>query len=231
MTRAHAIIIAVGLVFGMVVTCPFGVAVIGGPPRTTATVTTSSPAVTYESYLLLWLDDYQQPHPVVEAVWIAQAPSNGSAIELIGLPPEPFRDQFSPALSGVPLLSIQPYLRGQLAGNLILDRSDLKELTDRLGGVYHMGQETNGEALLSYILSADPSRPDDLLIRQGAAMQSLLAQFAAQYVTLDFGNLLETPSLYTVETSKLRGLIQRYQPFTTESVRIRLALAASPLAP
>jgi len=177
-------------------------------------------SVAYETYLMLGLDEFSSQQPKVEAVWLVIVPLNYSTVELIGLHPEPFRDQYSPALGGLPLLTIQPHLRGPLAGTVIFDRDDLVELADRLGGVTLLGAYTDGPGLLNFITAADPNNPDDLLLRQSAVMQSLVAQGAISGVKIDLTALLQVPSQSSVEQGKQFDLIRHYYPLNTEAIRI-----------
>ncbi len=177
-------------------------------------------SISYETYLMLGLDEFSNQQPKVEAVWLVTVPLNDSTVELIGLHPEPFRDQYSPALGGLPLLTIQPHLRGPLAGTVIFDRDDLVELADRLGGVTLLGAHTDGAGLLNFIAAADPNNPDDLLLRQSAVMQSLVAQGAISGVKVDLTALIQVPSRSNVEREKEFDLIRRYYPLNTEAVRI-----------
>ncbi|MBM4422768.1 MAG: hypothetical protein FJ030_05180 [Chloroflexi bacterium] len=202
-----------------------------------ASAPTSAPpaasVITHETFLLLGLDDFLNPQPQVEAVWLAIVPSDGSAVELVGLDPKPFAGQYSPALKSLPLMMLQPYLRGTLSGTAILDRAGLIELAERLGGGYLMGRTTNGAGLLDYIDSADPNRPDDLLVRQAAVVQSLLAQGAIVGVNFDLPALAQTPSHCSINEERIMELIMRYYPLKAEFVRVRLAsnMTASNAAP
>jgi hypothetical protein len=184
----------------------------------------SSGAASYESYALLLMDDYDRPQPIVEAVWLAHVPSDNSAIDLSGLPPAPFRDQFSPALNGVPLLTLQPYLRGRLVGTIVFDHQDVIELVERLGGAHVLGLQMDGEALLAYMDSPGASQAPDRLMRQAAVIQSLLAEMAALDSQLDLAGLIQTPSYSSVEQNKLYELVLHYYPVRTDLVRVNPAM-------
>ena len=188
---------------------------------------TVRPAVqplTYADYLVLGIDALSAPQPKVEAVWLASVPSDHSLVKLLGLPPAPFRDQYSPS-TGLPLLLLQPYLSGSLAGSVVFDRADIVELTERLGGVWLLGQEMDGAAVLNFIDSADPNQPNDLLVRQGAMMQSFVARAAAYGVQLNLRGLLKVPSQRSVSGDEFFELVSHYRyPLRTGVVRIRLAI-------
>lgn len=174
----------------------------------------------YESYALILVDGYDSPQPRVEAVWLAHVPSDYSTIELLGLPPAQFRDQFSRAVNGIPLLTLQPFLRGRLVGTITFDREDIVELVERIGGVFMLGQRMSGAEMLTYIDSAEPSRPGDLLVRQAAVVQSLLAEMAARGSQLDLARLMQTPSYCGIEQNKLYELVQHYYPVRTDMIQV-----------
>ncbi len=182
----------------------------------------------YETYALILVDEYNNPQPLVEAVWLAQVPSDFSTLDLVGLPSAPFRDQFSHALNGVPLLTLQPYLRGQLIGTITFDREDVKELVERTGSTHMLGQKMDGAELLNYLDRAEPDRTDDRLIRQAAVIQSVLAEMAAQESRLDLAGLMQTPSQCTVDQNKLYELVAHYYPIRTDLITVRPDLEAGP---
>lgn len=227
--RLSIAVLMICFVAGIVISKPFFASwrdSLGGKPLLETPFV--SPTLAHRTYLVLGLDDFTAQQPQVEAAWLAIVPSDYSAVELVGLPPAPLRDQYSPALGGVPLLSIQPYARGSLVGVVILDRSDLIELADRLGGVSLMGNHVDGAGLLAYVGAADPNQPDDLLIRQSAVIQSLVAQGALAGVKIDLAGLIESPSYRSFEDDELYEIIRHYYPLTTEAVRIRPLIGDAP---
>jgi len=197
-------------------------------PKPTASAKRSS---IYETFSVIWLDDVSSPGPIIDGLWLAYVPTDYAEIELVGLPPAEYREQFSSILKGEPQLLLLPHLRGPLVGSVILDRNDIRELTHAIGGVYLMGQKMDGEGLLNYLASADVTQPDDVLIRQGAVIQSLLAQIAVQGMQIDLARLLDVPSLYTLEKTRLDELVNRYYPLSTEAVRVHPLVGSTATTP
>jgi len=186
----------------------------------------STPA--FEAYAFILVDDYGAAQPRVEAVWLTHVSSDYSTADLAGLPPTQFRDQFSRALNGVPLLTLQPYLRGRLFGTVTLDRDDVKELVERIGGAYVFGQKMDGAGLLAYMDAAEPAQVGDLLMRQAAVIQSLLAQMAAAGSQLDLAGLIQTPSYCSIEQNKLYELVLHYYPVRTDTFHVHPQLDSAP---
>jgi hypothetical protein len=185
----------------------------------TQPATTAQP-VTYETYLLLGVDALENARPRIEAVWLAVLPSDHSAVEVIGLPSARFQDQYNPE-TGLPVMSLQPYLRGEFAGALVFDRGDIVELTNQLGGVWLVGSQVNGEGLLGFVDSADPNQPLEVLTRQAAAVQSVIAKMAVSGTRANYVSLFDGASLVLADRLTLFDAFSRYYPLRTDQVRVR----------
>jgi hypothetical protein len=226
--RNSLVISAVGFLLGWIITQPIFSAwhdaiKIAGPPPSATLPPASGPA--YQTYAMVWVDNAQNPQPTVQAVWLAWVPSDYSTIEMIGLPPRAFQNQYSQSFKGLSPDSVRLQTRGTFVGSLILDQNHLKALVDKLGGIYLMGQKLNGEAVVQYALSDPNLPPDEALVRQGAVMQSLLAQLAISGKNLDLPVLLSIPQT-NVDRELLLDLVRHYYPFRLEAVQLR----AQPLA-
>jgi hypothetical protein len=162
----------------------------------------------------------ENARPQVEAVWLVVLPSDHSAIEVIGLPPAPFKDQYSPE-TGLPLTALEPYLTGAFAGALVFDRGDVVELTNRLGGVWLVGSQVDGEGLLGFIDSADQNQPREVLIRQAAAVQSVVGEMAAAGASFNYVSLFDGTSLMLTDRIALFDAFSQYYPIRTDRVRVR----------
>ena len=187
---------------------------VSAPPAATAQ------SVTYETYLLLGVDAHENVRPQVEAVWLAVLPSDHSTVEVIGLPPARFQDQYNPE-TGLPVTSLQPYLRGKLAGALVFDRGDIVELTNQLGGVWLVGSQVDGEGLLGFIDSADQNQPREVLTRQAAAVQSVIAKMAVSGTRANYVSLFDGASLMLTDRLTLFDAFGQYYPLQTDQVRVR----------
>ena len=190
------------------------------PVEAPAPQTATAQPVTYETYLLLGVDAFENARPQVEAVWLAVLPSDHSTAEVIGLPPARFQDQYDPE-TGVPVTSLQPYLRGEFAGALVFDRGDIVELTNQLGGVWLVGSQVDGERLLGFIDSADQNQPREVLTRQAAAVQSVIAKMAVSGTRTNYVSLFDGASLMLTDRVTLFDAFSQYYPLQTDQVRVR----------
>lgn len=226
--RNSIVICVVGFLLGWIITQPIFSAwhdaiKIAGPPPSATLPPASGPS--YQTYALVWVDNAQNPQPTVRAVWLAWVPSDYSTIEMIGLPPQAFQNQYSQSFQGLAPDSVRLQTRGSFVGSLVLDQDQLNELVDKLGGIYLMGQKLNGQAVVQFALSDSTLPPDEALVRQGAVIQSLLAQLAISGKNLDLPVLLSIPQT-NVDHEVLLDLVRHYYPFHLETVQIR----AKPLA-
>jgi hypothetical protein len=181
----------------------------------------------YQTYALLFVDQFSSPQPQVDGVWLAWVPNDYSTAELVGVPPTQFQHEYSHDIKGVPTFSLQAYLRGPLGGTFVLDRADMLELADQIGGVQVEGVRLQGEPLLNYYL--DPElEMDEALIRQGAVMQGLIAQVAIRGTTINYETLLGLPSLTTVSHDPLYELVRHYYPLHTDQIQVRALLSSTP---
>ncbi len=181
----------------------------------------------YQTYALLLVDQFASPQPQVDGVWLAWIPNDYSTAELVGVPPTPFQYEYSHDLKGVPAFSLQPYLRGPLGGTFVLDRADMLELADQVGGVQVEGVRLQGDALLKYYLDPELDS-DEALIRQGAILQSLIAQVAVRGTNVSYESLLQVPSLTTVLHDPLYEMVRHYYPLHTDQVQVRALLTSTP---
>lgn len=233
--RNSLIICTVGFLLGWVITQPIfsawrdAIKIAGPPPVPTL----GNPGgIDYQTYALVLLDDANNPHPVVQGVWLAWVPSNHSSLDIIGLSPESFQNQYSQNLKGLAPEAVRLQTRGSFVGSLVLDQAHLKDLVNRLGGIYLLGQKSDGDGVLQYI-NSDPGLPtDDRLVRQGAVIQGVLAQFSISGKNLDLPILLSIPQT-NVDRNILLEVVGHYYPLNMEIVKIRakpmaLGEAASP---
>ncbi len=179
-----------------------------------------APPMTYRTYLLLGVDALENARPQVEAVWLAVLPSDHSTVELIGLLPAGFQDQYDPE-TGLPVTSLQPYLKGEFAGALVFDRGDVVELTKQLGGVWLVGSQVDGEGLLGFVDSADPNQPGEVLTRQAAAVQSVIAKMAVAGTHANYVSLFDSAGLMLADQLTLFDAFSQYYPLRTDQVRVR----------
>lgn len=209
----------IGIALGLGSLLPFWVS--GRQPvEAPAPQTATARPVTYRTYLLLGVDALENVRPQVEAVWLAVLPSDHSIAEVIGLLPARFQDQYNPE-TGLPLTSLQPYLRGAFAGALVFDRGDIVELTNQLGGVWLVGNQVDGEGLLGFIDSADQNQPGEVLTRQAAAVQSVIAKMAVSGTRTNYASLFDGASLMLADRLTLFDAFSQYYPLRTDQVRVR----------
>jgi hypothetical protein len=177
--------------------------------------------VVYSVYVLIEVNSMQLPAPQVEAVWLIRVPDNHARLELIGLPPEQFRDQFDRA-TGVPETLLRPYAPETALGTIVYDRQAVAQFVDTMGGVTLMGQAANGTDLLAFVDGADPAKPGDRLIRQGAVMQAVVLQAVRCGETLNALDMLRSPSLALIDQADLSTLLSWYYPLRDKPVRVLL---------
>lgn len=185
------------------------------PPTPTPT---SPPSTTL---LLLGVDSMKNSQPQIEAVWLMTIAPNYQVIELMGLPPGPYRNMFTPG-TGLTQDVLQARAGGTILGTIVFDHSDLVELTDALGGGWLKGERVDGTGVDGYLKEADPAQTKDVLVRQAAVIQGLVAQMAIRGHTLDLGSLITAPSLITIDEGKLRDLMLHCSPITTAKIIIRV---------
>jgi len=226
--RNSLIITTVGFLLGWIITQPIfsawrdAIKIAGPPPSATPY---AAPGVGYTTYSMIWIDDNNKTRPAVEAMWVIWVPSDYSRVEITNLSPEPFQEQYSRSLKGVPAELLRTQMHGVFGGTLILDRSDIRTLVDHLDGIYLLGQPVDGAGVVNY-LTGDPSvTGDEILVRQGAVMQGVLAELAIAGKNLDLPVLLSIPQT-TVDRGVLLDLVHHYYPLNMETVQVR----AKPLA-
>ncbi len=227
--RNSLVIITVGFIVSWVVTQPLFSAwrdsnkIIQPPP--TATLPSVQGSL-FTTYALVWIDDIAKPMPVVDGVWVAWVPSDYSKVQITGLPPVRFQGQYSPVVTGIPPDSLGNDLRGVFGGSLVLDRPRLRNLVDQLGGIYLNGQKLDGPAVVNFFVQAEPNAAaTDVLIRQGAVVQALLAQMAIVGKGVELPALLAIPDT-KVDRNVLLDVVRHYYPLDTEAVQVM----AKPLA-
>ncbi len=174
------------------------------------------------AYVLLEVDALTNTPPNVEAVWLAVLASDQATAELIGLPPEPFNGKYSPE-TGLPLTALEPYLHGTFAGALVFDHEAITEFVNRLGGVWLMGKQVSGAELLNFVDAADQKQSGDVLTRQAAALQGVLAQLAMAGTRVNYVSLFDCANLMSVDRDVLLGLLGQYYPVKTDNIRVHLA--------
>jgi hypothetical protein len=216
--RRNIIIIGLlGFVLGAVFARPLAVAWL----RPDATSTAGAPAATNAvTYAVILVDQFDNLKPVVDGVWLAWIPVDFTTVELVGIPPAPYRDQYAHDIKGLPAFTIQQHIQGHLAGSIVLDRDDMARLADQLGGVLLEGRRVDGAAMLAYYNNPDLSH-QETLFRQAAVLQSFIAQIALKGTSLSYEALLQLPSLNTIQSDPLYETVRHYYPLRTDQVRIR----------
>jgi hypothetical protein len=217
-TRRNIIIIGIlCFILGIVFARPIAVAWLRPDPTELA----STPTVdTDTTYAIILIDDFSSEQPQVDGMWLAWIPADYTTVELVGIPPAPYRDEYSHELKGVASFTIQQYIHGTLAGSLVLDRNDMVELTDQLGGVLLEGRHADGPSMLSYYTDANLDH-QDRLFRQAAMFQSLIAQAALMGTSFSYEALLQLPSLNTIQRDPLYETVRHYYPLRTDQIQIR----------
>ncbi len=180
---------------------------------------------TYSTYVFILLDSMSVPQPLVDAVWLALVPSDHSAVELVGVPPAELREQYTHE-DGLAMKFLKPYVVGPIAGTVALDRASLVMLIDRLDGVWLGGQTLHGAEVMNFAASPGEGNEQDLMLRQGAVVESMLARMAVAGAGLDLAGMLETPMRSTVEQEYVLDLIRAYYPFQLDSFHVRPILPA-----
>lgn len=185
------------------------------PPPQSAT---SSAPVTL---VLLGVDSRQNPEPLIEAVWLVKIRSDYQVIELLGLPPAPFRNLYTPE-AGLTQDVIQPYISGKVEGAIIFDHNDLIQLTDRLGGGWLNGNRADGVSLDNFLLGADSTRPVDVLARQAAVIQGILAEMSIRSYTLNLASLSDIPNVVAIDREQFYDLMLHCSPIMNSKILIRV---------
>lgn len=212
--------LTVGVAIGLMLLWPFR-SLVGGRTESPTPPVAQSPSLTYTTYVLLGIDSTASPTPNIEAVWLAELASDGSA-ELRGLAPASFHNQYDSQM-GLQSAAIEPYLRGTFAGTLLFDQNAMLEFVNRLGGAWLAGKQVSGAELLNFVKAADPAQPDDLLTRQAAALQGVLAQMAVAGTRVNYVSLFDSATLMAADRSLLFDSLGQYYPVKTNSIRIGLA--------
>jgi hypothetical protein len=222
--RNSLIIALVGFLIGWVVTRPIFVAWKDAEKIRTAGSSQTSPADTTgqnDNYVVVWIDDWNKELPSIDAVWIACMPPNYTSVTLIGLPPGPFRGAYSRGAQAFPPVILQPYLKGPLRGTVTFDRNDIRVLVDDLGGIYLDGQLVSGAQVEEYLAKLD-SDGQDVLIRQAAVIQGLLAQVATGGTDIRLADLIDIPKS-SAERAALIDTVNHYYPLHLETVSFSTA--------
>ena len=197
------------------------------PPA--AVVAEPAPAVlhpaTYNTYVFILLDSLSAGRPIVDAVWLALIPSDQSAVQLIGVPPAALREHYTHE-DGLAMKFLKPYVVGAVAGTVALDRAGLITLIDRLDGVWLGGRTLRGAEVANFVVSPGEGDAQEVMLRQGAVVASILAKMAVSGAGLDLAGLLETPMRSTVAQERVLDLIDTYYPFQLDSFRVRPILPA-----
>jgi hypothetical protein len=167
----------------------------------------------------VWLDDYASPTPRIEALWIANVPSDSSTIELFNVAPDTVRADYSPTSGDVSHDKIQGRTQTPFGGTLTLDRHSLRDLIDELGGIFVAGQKMDGASVIAYLTANPTESTQAVLIRQCAVMQGLLAQAAVLGKDLNLPAVLKNWSHITVDETVLLDMINQHYPFHIEMVR------------
>lgn len=220
--RNSLLVTTIGFLLGWVITQPIfsawhdAIKIAGPPPAATLP---AAPGIDYQTYALVWVDSVQNPRPAVQAVWVAWVPSDYSTIQLVGLPPQPFSEQYSPSLRGLAPDSLRLNTRGTFMGTLVLDQEHLQTLIDKLGGIYILGQRLQGADVLRFAATDPNLSVDELLVRQGAVLQSLTAQLAIAGRNIDLPVLLSIPQS-NVDHDLLLDVVRHYYPVRIPSVQI-----------
>jgi len=176
---------------------------------------------TFRTVVLLGIDSAQAPAPQIEAVWLVLIAPDYETIELVGLSPVPFRNLYTPQV-GLTSDVIQGYAKGEFEGTIIFDHADLAELADTLGGGWLDGAKLDGTSLVNYIVAADASRPNDELVRQAAVMQGLVAEMSIRDQDLNLADLLDIPSLRSVDETELHDILSHFSPVIMSKIRFRV---------
>ena len=176
---------------------------------------------TYATYAVVWVDDFTKPNPLVEAVWIAWVPSDHSTIELEYLPPDSYNPQYSRDLAGVTIDSFPIQARGSFGGTVTFDHSDLGEIADLLGGIHLANLTLQASDLVAYLTINPTDQPAEILVRQAAVMQGLLAQLTLAGRRVSVRDLLVIPSRITIDEKVVSDIVSNYYPLRLEAARIR----------
>lgn len=222
--RNSLIIGFLGFLLGWVLTQPFFSAwhdALSDPrPSSPPPITPTEPEA-YVTYAVVWVDDWSKPQPLVDAVWLVGVPLSYASVELTGLPPEQFHGRYSLASQSLPLADIQARVRGSFGGTIAFDRADIQTLVDRLGGIYLNGQKSDGARVVDYAVAGQPGSTEDVLIRQAAVIQGVLAQAAIGSADLPLPDLLEIPKT-TTDRSLLLEVVRHYYPLRLESAHFHV---------
>lgn len=179
---------------------------------------------TYATYAVVWVDDFTKPSPLVEAVWIAWVPSDHSTIELEYLPPESYNPQYSRDPAGVAIASLPVQVKETFGGTVTLDHSDLGEIADLLGGIQLADQTLQASDLVAYLTISPTDQPAEILVRQAAVTQGLIAQLTLAGRRVSVRDLLVIPSHITLEEQVVSDIVSNYYPLRLEAVRVRATL-------
>lgn len=179
----------------------------------------------YSTYVFVLLDSMSDPRPLVDAVWLALVPSDHSAVELLGVPPTALREQYTPE-DGLAMKFLKPYGVGPIAGTVVLDRAGLVTLIDRLDGVWLGGRTLRGAEVMDFVTSSGDGGTQEVMLRQGAVVQSMLAKMAVSGAGLDLAGILAIPMRSTVEPERVLDLIRAYYPLQLDSFNVRPILPA-----
>ena len=179
--------------------------------------------VSYHTYVFIVLDSLSNTQPLVDAVWLAVVPADHSAVELLGVPPAALREHYTHE-DGLAMKFLKPYVVGPVAGTVALDRAGLVTLIDRLDGVWLGGRALRGAEVIDFATGDGDAQ--EVMLRQGAVVESMLAKMAVSGAGLDLAGMLATPMRSTVEQERVLDLLDAYYPFRLDSFRVRPILTA-----
>jgi hypothetical protein len=180
------------------------------------------------AYVLVWADDLTRPYPEVEAVWVAWVPMDNSPVELDYLPREAYDERYIPEQKSVAFESLPQTVRTAFGGSVVVDRADLCSLADLVGGVPIGNQTLTASDMVAYLTPNSTNTAEEMMIRQVAVMQGLIAQLSLRGRNLNVADVLALAKHKTIDDGVLTAVVYKYYPLQMNSVHIRLNTHSAP---
>ncbi len=185
------------------------------PP--TAKNPSSTAPLLYKNFLLIQVDSTQKDKSTIQSIWLLRLPVNRAlTFEVFTFHPSIFKGK-----GGIPQDILQPYVIGTMTSTVVLDRANLSDYIDRLGGITVAGQPKDGAEVWQYLDTADVNYPNDLAIRQATVAHSILIKMAAVSGRLDLDTLFG-PNLAQSNYAELLAVLRFYYPMRADSFRVHL---------
>ena len=171
-------------------------------------------------YLLIGVDRaISPPKLALQSIWAVIFTPDYSAVELLGLAPT--RELQNALSEGSDHFTtvVSAQLSVPIRKQFVLDSGQFKWIIDTLGGVRLSGAVLDGENTLDYVRAGRDL--DEQLLRQAAAVQSLVAQVVVLGNHTDVSAVLDKIRPGVLSQEEMSAINDNFSPLRIERVRVR----------